>query len=901
MKTNEIDKIINETRKGKSTSNLMVLLVVVLLLLIDFFPYFKSLEIINPQFLYLSILNLFLGVYFYYNYSATAAVVFPLLRRSSIFKLYLAFVILCSISFFVAKNTSLVFTKLTEIVIVFCLFINLAILLKDKLDLLYKIVLIVGISAFVQACQQLYNFIIIPRNASVIDLLSAMKGNTGNINILAASLTIKVPFILLGIVHFTGYKKYFLLVALFSVTSVIFLTGARTPLINLFIIYSIYTTYLLKDSFSKLSFIKILYLIIPILIAVLFANSIFEKSKDKGRYVSLENRVSQISTDDASSQARLAYWGNTLKLSQNNPIFGIGLGNYQVESIPYERTVSNDNVVSLHAHNDFLEILAETGIVNSLIYLSLFLLVFVINLKNLLKANSADTKLIALLTLMLLIVYGIDSVFNFPMYRPTMSIFFSLILAFTVLNNYSQKEISISKSTVKIIFGILIVISIATSYSSFLIYKASNLEYLLATDDINMKEKGTLTGDEVVKKIPSYPNTLSSSESFYEYTGIYYVREKQYDKALKYFAKASKINGYSGRIEFYKQVISRHKGDLDSAYIYSKQAFYLRPRNYELYNSAVKYAIEKKDTLELLKEHTLFDKYRPMSETWILVAKGLHYSGYNYSSLMAFVNKGLKKFPKDSILLQQKNQLLVSTYLTGGQKLENASELDKALGSYGKALKIDPKNIYVIQNIGFNYLKQGQNKKAIKYLIDALKYPGLKDGKTEFFIGLTYLKENDKINALKYLNLSKNKNYPLAKQLTSNLYNSSITDEKALIKKKNDLLVADYITEGQKLENEKKMDKALETYKKALEIDPNSIYASQNIGFYYLKVGQTKKAINYLLAALKYPGLTNGKTEFFLAICYLKENEKIKACKYLNISKSKNYAPAQESLTSICK
>ena len=339
---------------------------------------------------------------------------------------------------------------------------------------------------------------------------------------------------------------------------------------------------------------------------------------------------------------------------------------------------------------------------------------------------------------------------------------------------------------------------------------------------------------------------------------------------------------------------------MDSAYIYSKQAFYSRPRNYELYKSAVKYAIEKKDTLELLKEHTLFDKYRPMSETWILVAKGLHYSGYNYSSLMAFVNKGLKKFPNDSTLLKQKNQLLISTYLTGGQKLESRSELDKALKSYEKALKIDSKNTYIAQNIGFNYLKQGQNKKAISYLLDALKYPGQTDGKTEFYLGLLYLKENDKINALKYFNLSKNKNYPLAKQIISN-YSNVFTDEKTIIKRKNDLVIADYITEGQKFETEKKMDKALVAYKKALEIDPSSIYASQNIGFYYLKVGQTKKAINYLLAALKYPGLTDGKTEFFLAICYLKEGEKTKACEYLNISKNKNYPLAQESLTRICK
>lgn len=901
LNSHAIDKIINETKRSQTISNFTVLAFIISLLVIDFLPYFKSLEIINPQFLYLSAINFVLGTYFYFNSDITSSTIFPLLKRSSIFRIYLAFILLCGISFFAARNISLVATKFTEIAIIFCLFVNLTILLKDKLHLLYKIILIVGISAFLQAWQQLCNFIIIPKQASIIDLLTAMKGNTGNINILAASLTIKVPFLMLGITHYAGYKKYFLLTALFSVTAVIFLTGARAPLINLFLIYFFYIVYLLKETFSRSSFIKIIHLIVPILIAVLFANSIFEKSKAKGRYVSLENRVSEINTKDASSQARLAYWKNALKIAEKNPIFGIGLGNYQVESIPYERTISDDSIVSLHAHNDFLEILSETGILNGLVYFSLFVLLFFINLKNVIKSTNPLLKLFAILTLMLVIVYGVDSFFNFPMYRPTMAIFFSLLLAFTVLSNSNNIDYRSNSKTVKIISGILVLVSTATTYSSYIIYKASNLEYLITGDDINNNSKGKLTGDEVISRMSIYPNTFSSSESFYEYAGIYYIREKKYDKALKCFSKAGKINGYTGRIEFYKQVISRQKGNTDSAYVYSKQAFYLRPRNYAIYKSALNFAISKKDTLEILREHQIFSKYRPTSETWNLAVKGLNYSGYSYKNLIGFIAEGLKKYPKDSLLLKQKNQLLLGSYLSGGQNFENRSQLKQALKSYEQALKIDSKNIYASQNIGFYYLKQNQNEKAITHLLNALKHSGLNDGKTEFYLGIAYLKLNNKTNALKYFTISRAKNYPLAKSVISNFKNTSLIDKKILIKRKNDLLIANYITEGQNFEEQKKMDQALESYKKALEIDSKNIYAFQNIGFYYLKLGQTKTAINYLLNALKYPGLRDGKTEYFLAICYLREDDKTNACKYFNISKSKSYTAAQQIIEKICK
>ncbi len=473
MKNSKIINIINETKARGAFPDFLVLVFIISILAIDFLPYFKSMEIINPQFLYLSLLNVILGVYFYFNTSLISYTVFPLLKQSYVTKLYVAFIFFCAVSIFSAKNISLVLTKFTEILIVLCLIINLCVLLKDKLNLLYKIAFIVSIAAFIQSWQQLYNFIIIPKHASVLNLLGEMKGNTGNINILAASLTIKVPFIIFAITHFKNYKKLLLLAALFSATSVIFLTAARTSLLNLFLIFSAYSIFLFREfSFKKSTIIKILYIIIPVVISFIFSNSIFEKSKDKERYTSLENRIEKISTNDASSQARLTYWNNALKISLKNPVTGIGLGNYRIESIPYERTTSDDSIVSLHTHNDFLEIMAETGILNSLIYFSLFIFVLIINLRNILKSTNKKIRNTVILTLMVLIVYGVDSFFNFPMYRPTMQTFFSLLLALTVLNNAEKQEHleAIDKSSFKIAFLTVIVIAIITSCSAYIIY-----------------------------------------------------------------------------------------------------------------------------------------------------------------------------------------------------------------------------------------------------------------------------------------------------------------------------------------------------------------------------------------------------------------------------------------------
>ncbi|WP_149208499.1 tetratricopeptide repeat protein [Flavobacterium johnsoniae] len=130
---------------------------------------------------------------------------------------------------------------------------------------------------------------------------------------------------------------------------------------------------------------------------------------------------------------------------------------------------------------------------------------------------------------------------------------------------------------------------------------------------------------------------------------------------------------------------------------------------------------------------------------------------------------------------------------------------------------------------------------------------------------------------------------------------NQISCRQYIIKKRKDLLVTDYLVKGQSFESQSKLDKALEYYEKALKTDPNSPYPLQNIGFYYYKAGQDKKAISYLLNALKYPGLYDGKTEFFIGICYLREQDKANACKYFNIAKNKKYSQVNQSILQSCK
>ncbi|KFF13694.1 O-antigen ligase family protein [Flavobacterium hydatis] len=756
---NNIDK--------QNISDSVVIFFIILLLLTNFLPHPKSIDLLYPQFLYLSVLNLAIGLYFYFNPNVISIDTFPLLKKSFLLKLYLLFIILCGISVINTKNSTLVLEKITELIIAFCLVINFTVLLKNRLDLSNKIIFIVGITTFLQSCVEIYNLKLLASQGTLSFGLQNMVKTTGNINILASSLTIKIPFLLLGITTFSGYKKLFSYIALLLTITTILLTAARATFISLFLIYIVYIIFYLKNnSINKSSLATCLSFIIPIIIAVFITNLVFEKAQNEDRYISLGNRVEQINLKDESIKTRIAIWGNSIQLAKENPFTGVGLGNYKVESIPYEKTLDNNSSISLHSHNDFLEVAAETGILNALIYLSIFILITFINIKRIFKSAETNQRTIALLTLMMTIVYGVDSAINFPMFRPAMLIFLCLIFVLTIINTPPPASLEFETNKSKL-YLILIIVSTITSYFAYLGYKASNLEYLIQKDVESSFATNNLTGDELLKRIPKYKNTLSTAESFYEYVGIYYTNEKRYDEALKYLSKADKINPHFGRIYFYKMVISNAKGNIDSAYIYAKQAFYLRPRNVNFLKMASQFARAKNDTSEIFKEHNLFIKYRNIPEAWGITAEELQKSNYNSTKLLGFIDKGLQYHPADTLLTRQKNNILIQKYTNEGRDLFLKNDLIKSLELYQKALKIDPNNPDTMQNLAFYYYSLGKYQEAKSYFLEALKRREFKSGRTEFFIGNCYLKTNEKDNACKYFSISKAKNFPEAQQALS--------------------------------------------------------------------------------------------------------------------------------------
>lgn len=198
-------------------------------LTIEFLPGFNSGDFAKPQFLYLAILNIIVAAYFYFDGDFSNKAIFITLKNSLVFRLYLSFVLICGLSVVFARNATLAIVAFAEMGVFMAMLLNLIILFAGRFKLIYKVISIIAVCVALKALYALSVFI----HLDVSEALGSdyFKSNTGNINIFSMSFLIKMPFLFAGILHFEGWRKWLLSIALAFSASIVFLINARASLL----------------------------------------------------------------------------------------------------------------------------------------------------------------------------------------------------------------------------------------------------------------------------------------------------------------------------------------------------------------------------------------------------------------------------------------------------------------------------------------------------------------------------------------------------------------------------------------------------------------------------------------------------------------------------------------------
>ena len=278
-------------------------------------------------------------------------------------------------------------------------------------------------------------------------------GLFGNVNYFAEYLIVPLPLaISLFFVTRNRTHKILLLVGILAIGGSLILTFTRGSYLAIGI-SSIFMFFLYLASRGK-GFIKehkkvfILVLALIILVTFLFAlpNPLNKSgtviSKVKGRI-----SISQF-TKGSSFKRREAIWGFTALMIKDRPFMGLGIGTYKYNSLKYQaKFFAQGQNRSLYphgfatkAHNEYLQLWAELGIVGLGIFIWLIICYFNCGIKFLKKIKDDYKQGIIIGLMGAVVAVLVDGIFGFPLHLPATIILFWMALSLTIALGESEKE-----------------------------------------------------------------------------------------------------------------------------------------------------------------------------------------------------------------------------------------------------------------------------------------------------------------------------------------------------------------------------------------------------------------------------------------------------------------------------
>ena len=309
--------------------------------------------------------------------------------------------------------------------LVFSLISIFLIVKKKGLDIVYIFLAFCLGSVIIDSMSILYSLV----QDTIVEGNTFSRGNTyrgltANINISAFMLTMKSPVIIYFLFKYQKNKLKVWLLALVQLMVVIsiFVLLSRGAFIAFALTTFLLIVYFFKKTNKRKFFLPTIS--IAIILAGYFISSGLINSKDTNI---INERVSSINVDrtDDSIDERLRFYSAAVKSISKNPIFGIGIGNWKIETIQYDAKNLEGYRVANHAHNDFLQVAAESGLIALLFFLGFLIYPFIFYIK---KDLYSESNHIFYLIIIMMSVYFIDSMLNFPISRPVSHIFLVFML-----------------------------------------------------------------------------------------------------------------------------------------------------------------------------------------------------------------------------------------------------------------------------------------------------------------------------------------------------------------------------------------------------------------------------------------------------------------------------------------
>ena len=704
---------------------------IVLYILTGTIPNFDAIDILAPQWVYLCGLNILVALYLLNNKEQFASF-FSIFLKSYFFIFYVFFILWAALSYNYAINKAETIINFPRYFNVFAAICFVTILLSNMPSRFRFISVVLTSFLFLEVVLYYNQFIDQITTSDVFNSL-ALKGFSGNKNIAAASMVIKLPFALYVLLATKKTWAKIVLLLLLSLSYIaLTIIYARAALLSstfimiLFVAYQFYVFFFKGRSFKKLVSHSA-FIVLPFLIAF-FSSELLSSSLNTRSYI---DRIETIGLNRTASSGRFDYWGSAFESFVDNPIIGSGLGNFKIKSISYGADYIHGYTVPYHAHNDFIHTATELGILGFLSYLGIFVLLALYLVKLFLK-DSKNNQLQIFILFLALIGYGFDAFFNFPVARPLMQSALVLISALIVSEYLSSQNTSVIPISAKGLrrnylgtLSLMLLVLIPSFIVHLISYRALTQQGSLLYEFNNAKYNMTFAQlDEISNDFPNLTETAMPIKTM---KARYFYQNGLKDEAYALIRDGMKDNPY---IRFNENLLSQfyfNDKQYDSSFHYAKIAFDNIPNNMPHFNLYLQNLVVKRDKVAMI---AAYDRILPLIRgdtkiaRTIFIQSAIQVSNIGDLDIIDILEETYKLYPDDDVFFEFYRILIYGqeTISKGKVLYEEASKLygqkkfDEAAAIFLKALDLDSLDLTYSLNAGLSFYEAKDFEKAIRYL-----------------------------------------------------------------------------------------------------------------------------------------------------------------------------------------
>lgn len=155
-----------------------------------------------------------------------------------------------------------------------------------------------------------------------------------------------------------------------------------------------------------------------LLVAIFFATMLSFSNPISQRF------FSSFDFKEGSNAGRIETWRKAIGVIKGNPWAGAGLGNYPLEIKP-----TADYREPIYAHNAYLDVIAETGVLNGLVFVG----IMIVGAVKFFKKSKSDLFFIG--GFLAIVIFSVHSLVETPLYSSSVLPLFLIIISFSNIKN----------------------------------------------------------------------------------------------------------------------------------------------------------------------------------------------------------------------------------------------------------------------------------------------------------------------------------------------------------------------------------------------------------------------------------------------------------------------------------